>query len=147
MIQSRTTIFVLLFTLVLPPAIGRTATLPQAPSIDPPQVTGEPQAGVVYKEKTLLKKKNQTEWSYHKSADGHHPNGAEQQMMWLMNRARANPAAEGEWPATETNPDVTAGRDYFNVNLITLQNEFSSLIQSLRPPLIFVFITQLMPTP
>ena len=40
------------------------------------------------------------EWKYHKTADNRHPNAHEQQLMWLMNRARSNPTAEGIWFAT-----------------------------------------------
>ena len=40
------------------------------------------------------------EWKYHKTADGRHPNDKEQQLVWLMNRARSNPAVEGVWLAS-----------------------------------------------
>ncbi|WP_372683427.1 hypothetical protein, partial [Desulfosarcina sp.] len=32
-----------------------------------------------------------TEWTFHKTADNQHPDGIEQQMTWLMNRARTDP--------------------------------------------------------
>ncbi len=39
------------------------------------------------------------EWTFHKSTDGAHPDGNEQQMVWLMNRARSNPAPKVfGWP-------------------------------------------------
>ena len=47
-----------------------------------------------------------TEWVFHKTADGSHPDGNEQQMVWLMNRARANPAAEGAFLANSGIPDI-----------------------------------------
>jgi hypothetical protein len=53
------------------------------------------------------------EWTYHRTADGQHPNGDEQALVWLMNRARSNPAAEGQWLATESNADVASGRVFF----------------------------------
>jgi hypothetical protein len=40
------------------------------------------------------------EWEYHKTSDNRHPNANEQQLMWLMNRARSNPTVEGIWFAT-----------------------------------------------
>jgi hypothetical protein len=40
------------------------------------------------------------EWKYHKTSDNRHPNANEQQLMWLMNRARSNPTVEGIWFAT-----------------------------------------------
>ena len=50
------------------------------------------------------------EWTYHKTSDNAHPDGNEQQMVWLVNRARANPTQEGIWLATMTDPDVDAAR-------------------------------------
>lgn len=76
-----------------------------------------------------------TEWFYHKTADNLHPDGNEQQMMWLMNRARANPAQEGVWLATMANADVAAARSYFGVNLSVLQSEFAAI--SAKPPAAF----------
>lgn len=79
--------------------------------------------------------KSRTEWTLHKTPDGLHPDGNEQQMVWLMNRARANPAQEGRWLAT-TNEDTIAGpRDYFGVDLNVLQSEFSSY--AVKPPAAF----------
>ena len=51
------------------------------------------------------------EWEYHKTSDNRHPNGNEQQLMWLMNRARSNPIVEGIWFATiheRYYPDINA---------------------------------------
>ena len=45
-----------------------------------------------------------TEWTYHKTGDNLHPDGNEQQMVWLMNRARSDPAQEGVWLATDDRP-------------------------------------------
>jgi hypothetical protein len=76
-----------------------------------------------------------TEWAYHKSADNLHPDGNEQQLMWLMNRARANPAREGVWLAAMTDPEVAAARSFFGVNLTVLQNEFAAI--PAKPPAAF----------
>ncbi len=65
-----------------------------------------------------------TEWINHKSTDGSDPSGAEQKMLWLMNRARSDPTAEGIWLAESTDPDVAEGRNFFNVDLDMLKSDF-----------------------
>ena len=65
------------------------------------------------------------EWTYHKTSDGLHPDGNEQQIMWLMNRARSDPAQEGTWLATLDDPGVAAAFDFFSVNEDVLQSEFA----------------------
>lgn len=75
------------------------------------------------------------EWPFHKTLDGAHPNGHEQQIVWLMNRARTNPTQEGKWLALSSDSDVAGGRTYFGVNLNTLQNEFAAL--AAKPPAAF----------
>jgi hypothetical protein len=75
------------------------------------------------------------EWIFHKTADGTHPDGREQQVLWLMNRARANPPAEGYWLATATEPDIAGGRTYFRVNTTVLQTEFNGY--GAKPPAAF----------
>jgi uncharacterized membrane protein YgcG len=65
------------------------------------------------------------EWTYHKTSDNQHPDGNEQQMMWLMNRARSDPAQEGIWLATLDDPEVAAARAFFNVDESVLQSEFA----------------------
>ena len=76
-----------------------------------------------------------TEWTYHKTGDNLHPDGNEQQMLWLMNRARSDPAQEGAWLATEDDPDIAAARTYFGVNVTVLQNEFAAI--PAKPPAAF----------
>ncbi len=75
------------------------------------------------------------EWTYHRTADGQHPNGDEQMLVWLMNRARQNPAAEGQWLAAEPDADVARGRTAFQVNVGLLQSEFASY--PAKPPAAF----------
>ena len=65
------------------------------------------------------------EWTLHKTADGSHPNGDEQQMMWLMNRARRNPAIEGIWLAHVRQSNVQYAMDYWNVLYQVLMDEFA----------------------
>lgn len=76
-----------------------------------------------------------TEWVYHKTSDNLHPDGNEQQFLWLMNRARSDPAQEGLWLATMEDPDVAAARDYFRVDTSVLQREFAGY--EAKPPAAF----------
>jgi hypothetical protein len=65
------------------------------------------------------------EWELHRTADGAHPDGREQAMLWLMNRARQDPAGEGSWLARESHADVAAGRSFFRVDVALLEQEFA----------------------
>ena len=108
------------------------AAPPQFAEPNPPLVIGQefprlPQA--------VITAAPSAEWTYHRTADGQHPNGDEQALVWLMNRARQDPAAEGQWLATETNPEVAAGRSYFQVNTALLQSEFAGY--TAKPPAAF----------
>jgi hypothetical protein len=76
-----------------------------------------------------------SEWTFHKTADSAHPDGNEQQFMWLMNRARANPTQEGIFLATVDDPDVAYARTYFGVDLEVLKSEFAAT--SAKPPAAF----------
>jgi hypothetical protein len=93
------------------------------------------------------------EWEYHKTPDNRHPNGNEQQLMWLMNRARSNPAGEGMWFAAIHDRyypfiDGCSGRaddtdfchiagalDFWDVDLDLLQDEFAGY--EAKPPAAF----------
>lgn len=75
------------------------------------------------------------EWTLHKSADGAHPDGREQQFLWLMNRARQHPAAEGQFLAGIDDPLIQARLSGFQVNLNVLRAEFAALAP--RPPAAF----------
>lgn len=61
------------------------------------------------------------------------PSADEQLYIELINRARANPAAEGARLAATTDPDVVASYAAFSVNLALMQTEFNAL--SAAPPL------------
>ncbi|HWB03663.1 MAG TPA: CAP domain-containing protein [Verrucomicrobiales bacterium] len=61
------------------------------------------------------------------------PTDQEQLYLELINRARANPAAEGARLATLADPDVQASYSYFHVNLSMMQAEMSAL--PVAPPL------------
>ncbi len=76
-----------------------------------------------------------TEWTLHKTASGNHPDGREQQMMWLMNRARQDPQAEGEWLASSNHAEIAGARRFFGVNLTALRTAFNRIKAS--PPAAF----------
>jgi hypothetical protein len=104
------------------------------PEPDPPKIDLEPepkvpQRSMVAKDAALV------EWAYHKTTDNTHPDGNEQQLLWLMNRARSNPAAEGVWLATVSDPNIASARSYFGVDLQVLQNEFAGY--DAKPPAAF----------
>ena len=65
------------------------------------------------------------EWTFHKTADGSHPNGDEQQMVWLMNRARRNSPVEGIWLAHVRQSNVQSTMSYFHVLYQVLMDEFA----------------------
>ena len=131
------------------PAWGRAASFPEP---DPPKAEREgkvpEQPRVGFRGVTPA-----NEWRYHKTPDNLHPDGNEQQLMWLMNRARSNPAAEGIWLAAIYDRYITYAPtcslmtedrqfcyiadalDYWNVDLDLLQNEFAGY--DAKPPAAF----------
>ncbi len=75
------------------------------------------------------------EWTFHKTADGTHPNGMEQQILWFMNRARMYPTSEGKWLAHSNDPEIAKDRSYFQVDINKLKNEFAAI--PVKPPAAF----------
>ena len=61
------------------------------------------------------------------------PTDQEQHYLELINRARANPAAEGHRLASSTDPNIISTYSYFGVNLTQMQSEMSAL--PVAPPL------------
>jgi len=118
---------------LLAPPSGR-ADYARVPEPNPPTVdlggVGIPAAAAVERRTAAA-----TEWTYHKTGDNLHPDGNEQQFLWLMNRARSNPVQEGIWLATMGNPEVATSRDYFNVDEAVLQREFAGY--AAQPPAAF----------
>jgi hypothetical protein len=114
--------------LAAPPA----ALATRAPEPNPPVFEGErvPSAPA-----PRIPRGASIEWVLHRSADGLHPDAQEQEMLWLMNRARQDPAAEGLWLATSAEPDIAFGRQFFGVDLVALQDAFDALPAS--PPAAF----------
>jgi hypothetical protein len=84
---------------------------------------------------TVIRANPAVEWTYHKSADGSHPDGNEQMLVWLMNRARQNPKAEGEWLSTDPGSDVADWRRWYNIDAASLQKYFAGY--SNKPPAAF----------
>ena len=106
------------------------------PEPDPPTLERDvPEAPSSAAELRWMAPSALTEWTYHKTGDNLHPDGNEQQMVWLMNRARSDPAEEGVWLATMTNPNVAAARSFWHVDTTVLQNEFAVI--PAKPPAAF----------
>lgn len=61
------------------------------------------------------------------------PTDDEQYQVELINRARANPPAEGVRLATSTDPELVGVYDYFGVDLNLMQQQFNQI--ATRPPL------------
>ncbi|MCU0668296.1 MAG: hypothetical protein MUF70_02950 [Myxococcota bacterium] len=76
-----------------------------------------------------------SEWLCHASADGAHPSGAEQELLWLMNRARQDPSVEGAFLAGLDDPLVAAAVKLYVVDLDVLQDEFDAIAP--KPPAAF----------
>ncbi len=66
------------------------------------------------------------EWTLHKTSDGLHPSGSEQQMVWLMNRARRSPSIEGVWLAHLRQSNVQVAMNYWVVMRDMLMDEFAA---------------------
>lgn len=75
------------------------------------------------------------EWTLHRTEDGSHPDGREQEMVWLMNRARSNPTAEGGFLATTGVFNVISAISFFHVDLALLRQEFAAIAP--KPPAAF----------
>lgn len=76
---------------------------------------------------TALAAETVTEWLLHKSADGAHPDGREQQYLWRMNRARHDPTAEGQFLVAIEDPLIRSRLSGFQVNLSLLHTEFAAI--------------------
>ena len=78
---------------------------------------------------------DQQEWILHKTEDSEHPNGEEQAYVWLMNRARQNPSAEGAFLVDTGDNRVESAINYFDVDRILLREEFHAI--PAKPPAAF----------
>ncbi|MEM9159545.1 MAG: hypothetical protein AAGB46_10890, partial [Verrucomicrobiota bacterium] len=97
------------------------------PVYEKPQVGEEPRFRVL-SEPT-------TEWTLHKTEDGAHPDGNEQQMVWLMNRARTDPAQEGLYLSDTGNRRVDSAVSYFGVDIELMKAELAAFAP--KPPAAF----------
>ncbi|MFZ1571972.1 MAG: CAP domain-containing protein, partial [Candidatus Kapaibacterium sp.] len=61
------------------------------------------------------------------------PTDEEQLMLEYINRARANPKAEGERIAATQDPDILSSVSYFKINLSQIKSEFAGY--PVRPPI------------
>ncbi|RYD33000.1 MAG: carboxypeptidase regulatory-like domain-containing protein [Verrucomicrobiaceae bacterium] len=77
----------------------------------------------------------QAEWTLHRTADGAHPSGVEQEMVWLMNRARTNPVAEGNFLAATGDASTQFAITFFGVDVARMKTEFAAIAPS--PPAAF----------
>lgn len=124
-----------LIWVTLAPWPSKTLASPDvSPEPNPPRVERQADAAAIPSAMTEAPLAAQ-EWTYHKTADGLHPDGNEQQLMWFMNRARTNPSQEGAWLAATGDPDVEDAIDHWEVDLTVLQNEFDNY--DAKPPAAF----------
>jgi len=126
----------LVFTGMFPAVFTATAQWSDGhlPEPDPPAAV-QPPAEVPLLRALAEPASSDTEWTFHKTADNQHPDGIEQQMTWLMNRARTDPTREGTWLATMNDPDVAGAISFFRVDLDVLQAEFAAIQE--KPPAAF----------
>ncbi len=107
----------------------------RAPSLDPPELNGLLVQPSESSGKFHTFAAPTTEWLYHKTQDSSHPDGKEQTMLWLMNRARSNPSMEGIFLSDTEDSRVENAIRYFGVGLSVLQAEFAAI--SAKPPAAF----------
>ena len=123
-----------LFRCLLPGVLPLLATVsafadsglpPLAPTLDPPAITAvEP-----------VRKSSPAAPSAISAYSHGEPTADEQFMLELINRARANPAAEGLRLQTTTDPNIVGAYQYFQVDLGRLVADFAGY--PARPPLAF----------
>ena len=133
--MDRTQRFAAVSLTLLALAAARANAAPRAPALDPPAIG---QAASVAGDSVLRQAASSgdlTLWTLHESADGLHPNADEQSMLWLMNRARRDPTAEGVFLAATGDPDVQSAIGWFGVNLGVLTQEFAAI--PAKPPAAF----------
>ena len=111
----------------------------QAPEPNPPVVTAPAPARSEADRAPFfpLSEPPSVEWTGHKTADGVHPSGEEQQMLWLMNRARQNPRAEGAWLIHLRDDATQQALEYFSVNHALVLTELAAWASSNSAPAAF----------
>jgi hypothetical protein len=129
---------ILIFLIYALAAASASATGFRAPEPDPPAISGPPPGAPGTgppRPDAALAAAPAVEWTYHKTDDHLHPDGDEQQLLWLMNRARANPSREGAFLAALNDSAVAAARGFFNVDCGLMQAEFAGY--AAKPPAAF----------
>ncbi|PIE71902.1 MAG: hypothetical protein CSA22_00350 [Deltaproteobacteria bacterium] len=107
----------------------------RAPEENPPTVVLQAKENPAAEKPLTRDSTPSTEWVYHKTSDGAHPDGVEQAMTWMVNNARQDPPAEGIFLANTGDADVISHINYFNVDLTMMQSEFNAIAAS--PPAAF----------
>jgi len=106
-----------------------------APAEHPPHLPGTPEIQRIDEPTFRLLSTPSTEWTLHKTDDGAHPDGNEQQLMWLMNRARTDPEQEGLYLADTGNSQVESAVQFFRVDIELMKSELAAFDP--KPPAAF----------
>jgi len=114
---------------------GAASATPHAPAQDPPTISQTSALPEASRHFAASAAGEQVEWTLHKSSDGVHPNADEQCLLWLMNRARQDPAAEGVFLANVDDADVQSALGWFHVSINALLQEFAAI--AAKPPAAF----------
>ena len=112
---------------------ARANAAPHAPAIDPPVVLQPEPAAIEDVQRQAASSGALVLWTLHASADGLHPNADEQSLLWLMNRARQDPAAEGLFLADLG--EAQSPIHWFGVDVDVLLQEFAAI--EAKPPAAF----------
>ena len=120
------------FNLYPTPGLGDNAS----PAPNPPRIEVPPPNFVVHSALSQAQAPLASqEWTYHKTPDHRHPDGNEQQFMWLMNRGRANPVQEGAWLSNTGDARISGAIQAWNVDLGVMRAEFNGY--DAKPPAAF----------
>jgi len=116
-----------LLSLVESSAFADPGLPPQRPALDPPAIIADEPSDA-----TVRARISALDVSPYSHGD---PTAEEQYMLELINRARANPAAEGMRLQATTDPDTLGAYAAFQVDLATVAADFAGYLP--RPPLAF----------
>ena len=100
---------------------------PQRPTLDPPAITADEPRGTVPRSRIAA-----VDVAPYSHGD---PTAEEQFMLEIINRARANPSAEGLRLKATTDPDILGAYSFFQVDTAKMVAEFAGYPP--RPPLAF----------
>ncbi len=100
---------------------------PQRPALDPPAITADEPSGTAPRSRIAA-----VDVAPYSHGD---PTAEEQFMLEIINRARANPSAEGLRLKATTDPDILGAYSFFQVDTAKMVAEFAGYPP--RPPLAF----------